>query len=275
MAPSAHDAPDLDAEAEVDLGRYSRALLARWWLLLVGLVVGAVIGYLTTLGGTQFYRAQAVVYMGQPLGAGQAPLQSLNTNPSTAHAIATSESAIRRAAAKTGMPAGKIRSGTSVTAVAGSVPRLGQTPLIQVTVKGPARGQVARAANALASQLAFELSSGARQKIAIYQQQVDADNAGLKIVNEALAKPDLSTTDKILLQGKLQTLQSDKTLTAQLLISAKTVEAARIVTYAAPEKTSARNHRNSTAVGALIGLILGGIAALLWDPIARSRRRDQ
>jgi uncharacterized protein involved in exopolysaccharide biosynthesis len=275
MASSARDAPDLDAEAEVDLGRYSRALLARWWLLLVGLVAGAVIGYLTTLGGTQFYRAQAVVYMGQPLGAGQAPLQSLNTNPSTARAIATSESAIRRAAAKTGMQPSRIRSGTSVTAVQGSVPRLGQTPLIQITVKGPVRGQVARAANALASQLAFQLSSGARQKIAIYQQQVDADNVGLKIVNEALAKPDLSTTEKILTQGRLQTLQSDKTLTAQLLISAKTVEAARIVTYAAPEKTSARNHRNSTAVGALIGLILGGIAALLWDPIARAGRRDQ
>ena len=44
MASSARDAPDLDGEAEVDLGRYSRALLARWWLLLVGLVVGAVIG---------------------------------------------------------------------------------------------------------------------------------------------------------------------------------------------------------------------------------------
>jgi uncharacterized protein involved in exopolysaccharide biosynthesis len=275
MASSAHDAPDLDAEAEVDLGRYSRALLARWWLLLVGLVVGAVMGYLTTLGGTQFYRAQAVVYMGQPLGAGQTQLQSLNTNPSTARAIVTSESAIRRAAAKTGMPASRIRSGTSVTAVPGSVPRLGQTPLIQVTVKAPVRGQVARTANALASRLAFQLSSGARQKIAIYQQQVDSDDTGLKIVNDALAKPDLSTTDKILLQGKLQALQSDKALTAQLLISAKTVEAARIVTYAAPEKTSARNHRNSTAVGALIGLILGGIAALLWDPIARARRRDQ
>jgi uncharacterized protein involved in exopolysaccharide biosynthesis len=274
MASSARDAPDLDAEAEVDLGRYSRALLARWWLLLVGLVVGAVIGYLTTLGGTQFYRAQAVVYMGQPLGAGQTQLQSLNTNPSTARAIVTSESAIRRAAAKTGMPASRIRSGTSVTAVPGSVPRLGQTPLIQVTVKAPVRGQVARTANALASQLAFQLSSGARQKIAIYQQQVDSDDTGLKIVNDALAKPDLSTTDKILLQGKLQALQSDKALTAQLLISAKTVEAARLVTYAAPEKTSARNHRNSTAVGALIGLILGGIAALLWDPIARARRRE-
>ena len=94
-------------------------------------------------------------------------------------------------------------------------------------------------------------------------------------MNEALAKPDLSTTEKILLQGRLQTLQSDKTLTAQLLISAKTVEAARVVTRAAAEKTSARNHRNSTAVGALIGLLLGGLAAVLWDPIMRARRRDQ
>jgi hypothetical protein len=266
--------PDLDAEAEVDLGRHGRALLARWWLLLAGLVAGAVVGYLTTLGGTQFFRAQAVVYMGQPLGAGQAPLQSLNTNPSSARAIVTSESVVRRVAAKTGMSIGRIRSGTSVTAVAGSVPRLGQTPLIQVTVKGPERTRVARAANALANILVVNLSSGARQKIEIYQQQSDSDDIGIKLVNEALSKPDLSTTEKILLQGRLQTLQTDKTLTAQLLISAKTVEAARVVTPAAAEKTSARNHRNSTAVGALIGLILGGIAALLWEPVTR-RRRDQ
>src|SRR5437867_12693639 len=98
---SVRPVPDLDAEAEVDLGRYGHRLLERWWLLLVGLVAGAVVGYLLTLGGTQFYRAQAVVYMGQPLGAGQAPLQSLNTNPSTARAIITSESVIRRVAAKT------------------------------------------------------------------------------------------------------------------------------------------------------------------------------
>src|SRR4051794_35338733 len=184
MASSARDnAPDLDAEADVDLGRYSRALLARWWLLLVGLVLGAVVGYLTTLGGTQFYRAQAVVYMGQPLGAGQAPLQSLNTNPSTAREIVTSEAAIRRVAAKTGMAANRLRSGTSVTAVQGSVPKLGQTPLIQVTVKGPVRGEVARSANSLANLLATQLSTGARKKIAIYEQQVKSDSDGLAIVN--------------------------------------------------------------------------------------------
>jgi uncharacterized protein involved in exopolysaccharide biosynthesis len=266
--------PDLDAEAEVDLGRYGSALLMRWWLLLAGLVAGAVVGYLTTVGGTQFYRGQAVVYIGQPLGAGQAPLQSLNTNPSSARAIVTSESVVRRVAARSGMSQARIRSGASVTAIPGSVPRAGQTPLVQVTVKGPERGRVARAANALADILVLRLSSGARQKIQIYQEQVEADAKGIAIVNDALTASGLSTTEKILLQGRLQTLQSDKTLTAQLLISARSVEAPRVVTAAAAEKTSARNHRNSTAVGGLIGLILGGIAALLWEPLTHARRRN-
>ena len=98
--------PDLDAEAEVDLGRYGHALLARWWLLLLGLVVGAIVGYLTTLGGAQIYRAQAVTYMGQPLGSGQSQVQALNTNPSSARTILTSEQVVRRVARRTGMTRG-------------------------------------------------------------------------------------------------------------------------------------------------------------------------
>jgi uncharacterized protein involved in exopolysaccharide biosynthesis len=266
--------PDLDAEAEVDLGRYWQSLLERWWLLLAGLVAGAVVGYLTTLGGTQFYRAQAVVYMGQPLGAGQSQLQGLNTNPSSAKAIVTSESVVRRVAAKTGMSEGKIRSGTSVTAVQGSLPKLGQTPLVQVTVKGPQRGRIAPTANALAKALVIGLSSLSSAKIKNYNDQVVSDEKQIQIVNQALAQSDLSTTDKILLQGRLQSLQTDKTLNSQLLLLAKNIEAPRIVTFAAAQKTSARNHRNSTAVGALIGLILGGIAALLWEPVTRARRRE-
>jgi capsular polysaccharide biosynthesis protein len=270
----AREAPDLDAEAEVDLDRYGRALLLRWWLLLAGLVVGAVIGYLTTLGGTQFFRAQAVVYMGQPLGAGQVQVQALNTNPSSARTIVTSESVVRRVSRRTGMSPGRIRSGTSVTAVQGSLPKLGQTPLVQVTVKGPEPGKVARAANALADALVKGLSSGSAAKIQIFTQQSDSDKKQLEIVNQALAQPGLSTTDKILLQGRIQGLQSELTLTTQLLLLAKNVEAPRVVTHALAEKASARNHRNSTAVGALIGLILGGIAALLWEPVTRVRRRE-
>src|SRR2546428_2381171 len=104
---SARPEPDLDAEAEVALGRYGRSLLQRWWLLLAGLVAGAVVGYLTTLGGSQFFRGQSVVYMGQPLGIlGANAVQALNTNPSAARAIVTSEAVVLRVAAKTAMSPG-------------------------------------------------------------------------------------------------------------------------------------------------------------------------
>ena len=266
------EAPDLDAEAEVDLGRYARALVARWWLLLAGLVGGAVVGYLTTLGGTQFFRAQAVVYMGQPLGISSTAVQALNTNPSSARAIVTSESSIQRAATKSGMSASRIRSGTSVTAVQGSLPKLGQTPLIQVTVKGPERDKVARAANVLANRLKAGLSGGSTEKINYLTQLLATDDTALKSLNAGLSRPGLSSTDKLLLQLRLQALQADRTQTALTLSLAQHVEAPQVVARAAAERTSARNHRNSTAVGALIGLILGGVAALLWEPVTRRRR---
>jgi uncharacterized protein involved in exopolysaccharide biosynthesis len=266
-------APDLDAEAEVDLGHYGHALLARWWLLLAGLVVGAILGYLSTLGGAQTYRAQAITYMGQPLGSGLSQVQAVNTNPSSAKAILTSEQVLRRIARRTGISEGQLRSGFSVTAVQGFNARLNQTPLIAVTVKAPEPGKAARAADLLASVLVSALSNISAPKIKVFEQQIATDNSCIKTINAALNASSLSTTDKILLQGRLQGCQSDLTTTTQLYLLAKNVEAPRIITHALAEKTAARSHRNATAVGALIGLILGGIAALLWDPITRRRTR--
>ena len=265
--------PDVDAEAEVDLGHYGHALLARWWLLLAGLVAGAILGYLSTLGGAQVYRAQAVTYMGQPLGSGQSQVQALNTNPSAAKTIITSDAVVRRVARKAGMTEGQLRNGTSVTAVQGFNARLNQTPLIAITVKGPEPGKSARAAELLANTLVSALSGVSAPKIQQFLQQIATDKQCLKIANEALGQSGLSTTDKILLQGRLQGCQADLTTTTQLWLLAKNVEAPRVITHAVAEKTAARSHRNATAVGALIGLILGGIAALLWDPVARLRSR--
>ena len=265
--------PDLDAEEEVDLGRYGHALLARWWLLLAGLIAGAILGYLSTLGGAQVYRAQAVTYMGQPLGSGQSQVQALNTNPSAAKTIITSDAVVRRVARRVGMTQGQIRNGTSVTAVQGFNARLNQTPLIAITVKGPEPGKAARAADLLANTLVSALSGVAKPKIEQFDQQIATDKQCVKLTNAALGQSSLSTTDKILLQGRLQGCQADLTTTTQLWLLAKNVEAPRVITQAVAEKTAARSHRNATAVGALIGLILGGIAALLWDPVARRRVR--
>ena len=47
-----------------------------------------------------------------------------------------------------------------------------------------------------------------------------------------------------------------------------------MVTHAAAQKVSARSRRNPLVVGAFIGLILGLLAALLWDPAVRVARRS-
>lgn len=77
------DLPDLDAEREVDLRSYWDRIAAHWWLLLVGLAAGLVIGYLISLGGSQVYKAKATVYLGQPLSGSGIQVQSQATNPST------------------------------------------------------------------------------------------------------------------------------------------------------------------------------------------------
>jgi capsular polysaccharide biosynthesis protein len=260
-------------EADVDFGRFGHALAQRWWLLVAGLVAGAVIGYVSSIGGTRVYRSDSIVYLGQPLGIlGGNQVQSLNTNPSSARAIVKSESAIRRVSAKSGMTASQLRSGTSVTPVAGAVAKLGQNPLIQITVKGPQPAKVRDASNRFAAILVSGMSGYANTKITTLTQQQADDDKSIELIDTALSASNLTTTDKLLLQLRLTQVQSDRTQAAQLLSLARNVEVPRVVTHGSAVKTSARSHRNSAAVGGFIGLILGGIAALLWDPFVRSRR---
>ena len=84
---------DPEAEQEVDFARYVRLLGSRWWLLVAGLVIGAVIGYLISLGGSQVYSATATVYLGQPYNPqGGAPIITQQTNPSSVGSIIQSAS---------------------------------------------------------------------------------------------------------------------------------------------------------------------------------------
>ena len=84
---------DPEAEQEVDFAHYVKLLGARWWLLAAGLVAGAVIGYLVSLGGNQVYQATATIYLGQPLSpTGGAPVITQQTNPSAVGTAAQSPS---------------------------------------------------------------------------------------------------------------------------------------------------------------------------------------
>ena len=54
---------------------------------------------------------------------------------------------------------------------------------------------------------------------------------------------------------------------SQLLLMATKVESPAILGNAASNKITARSRRNTVVIGALIGLILGAVAALLWDTV--------
>jgi hypothetical protein len=284
------DAPDLDAEQDVDLRRHWDTITRHWWIVLAGLAAGLVVGYLISLGGAQVYKAKAVVYLGQPLSQGGVQVQSQATNPSTVKEIVTAESTIQRVARDSGLRPGQLRGHISTQAVSGNISRLGQNPLVAITVTGHARRPVARAANDLARTVVFSdaLAGYSKTKIQNLQLLVDQEkatlstlNANLKAQQEALKNSSgLSTSERLIALGQLNGLQAQLlTTTDQLtgnqqnLALAKDVEAPVITTLAAATKTTARSRRNTVLVAGLIGLILGIVAALLYEPTLRAVRR--
>jgi tetratricopeptide (TPR) repeat protein len=285
--------PEIDAEEELDLGRYWRALATRWWLPVAGLVAGIVIGYLLSLGGSQIYQAKSTVYLGQPLSPnGTSQVQSLSTNPSTVRQIVQSPFAQRKAEREAGLPSGSLQGHVSTQAVSGGVAaslgRVGQNPLVNIVVTGKRRAKIARAADALANTVVTAVSAGyVDTKIKNFEQQIKNQTLALRRIDQSLAllqqsarNPNLSTTDRLIIASSIngQSLQRGQIADAlqnyqQLLALAKNVEQSKLLTPALATKTTARSRRNSVLVGALIGLLLGIVAALLWEPVARLTRR--
>jgi capsular polysaccharide biosynthesis protein len=269
---------DPEAEQEVDFGKYARLIAARWWLVLIGLVLGAVIGYSLSLGGSQTFKAKATVYLGQPYSAsGNVQLQSAQTNPSTVRQIAHAEIIVQKVARECKGKPGDLRGGISTQNVAGNISKNGQTPLVTISVQTKKRRLAACAANALAKEVVDRSSAFANQKIANFSAQISSDEQNISQINNALESGSLSATDKLVVQIRLAQAQSDKLQTAQLLLQAKQVEKPGILTGAAAQRITARSRRNTVVVAALIGIILGAIAALMWDGVAAgmSRRRGQ
>src|SRR5437867_5363767 len=109
--PQRRSVPDLDAEQEVDFGRYWRMIAARWWLPVGLLVAGLVIGYLVSLGtNSTTYKATAQVYLGQPLApGGAAPVGSAPTSLGLVSNFVTSETTIKTVASRVGLNASRLR----------------------------------------------------------------------------------------------------------------------------------------------------------------------
>jgi uncharacterized protein involved in exopolysaccharide biosynthesis len=268
---------DPEAEQEVDFGRYRRLLAARWWIPAAGLVVGAVIGYLIALGGSQVFKATATLYLGQPYTAsGNSQLQSAQTNPSAVRVVAHAESSIVRAASACKTKPGLFRGGISEQTVSGNIAKNGQTPFVSLTVQSKKRKVASCAANQLAAVVVEKLSTFASQKLKNFENQIAVFNTDIAQINDALKSSSVSSTDKLILLQRLTNDQQNKLNISQLVVEANQVEKPYVLTGAHSTKVTARSRRNSVVVAALIGLVLGAIVALMWDGVAAglARRRD-
>ena len=268
---------DLEAEQEVDLGRYWSAIVSHWWLPLVGLLVGAVLGYLVSLGGNQVWNASSTVYLGASYSIiGGNLLQGPQANPATVGTIAHAQDSIAQAAAAAGMRADDLRGSVSTktisTGAGASTLRVTANPLVRLTVQAATRRKAQVAANTLAGIVVERLApfadkkiAGLEERIAADQQQVDAIDRQQRSASDATAKAVFALHLGDVLDDQLQA--------KQLLIQAQEVERPAVLTRAAAVKTTARSRRNSVVVAAFLGLLIGLLAALLWEPLMRRRAR--
>lgn len=287
MTTTRRTEPDLDAEREVDLGRYVDALIARWWLPLLGLVVGVALGYLLAVGGKEVYQAQATVYVGTPYSpGGNATLQSLATNPNAVGRIARGQETIEEVSQESGMSPRELRAGVSTRPIRTGGPRTAPNQLYAVTVKGDRRGEVSAATAAIADRIVDQVGGYARLKRETFRDQLASDNRQLEAIDRVVSQAQsnferASPADRLSLATLLLTaeqrrgaLEESRLQTQQLLALAEQVELPRIIDRGVAAKTTARSTRNSIAVAGLIGLLIGILAALFWDPIAARTGRS-
>jgi uncharacterized protein involved in exopolysaccharide biosynthesis len=283
-------------EQEVDLASAWGRLQARWWLPVGGLVVGAVLGLALALSGGSVWRAETIVYLGQPfapLGGGQ--IQSLATNPRTVSEIIRSESALEAASDASGVPVSKLRSSVSTKELTAVGQVRGINPLMEIAVKASGRTKAELAAEALARRVVEGVSTFVADKVELLESQVEVSRSQLEAVtariqtaqrqqDTLIQDQSIPLDQRLLLSANLNSvittadarrtsLQDDLYEARQLLNLAESVESSRVVEPPRGVKTTARSSRTSLLVGALIGLLLGAVAALAAEPFVARRRR--
>ena len=291
---SEQKAPDPDAEREVDLRSAWTRITARWYLPVAGLVIGAILGVLASVGGGDVFRARTLLYLGQPFttsGGGQ--IQSLATNPKTVSQIIRSEAALRKASDDSGLTLGQLRGHVTSAAVVSAGQARNVSPLVEITVDAAAGKKAEKAANSLADTVIGVVSTYVDQKIALLNKQIASSRAELTDIDERISNAvaqqqavindkTISSTDKLIAistsnntisfsEQRRGTVQQELFQNQQLLSLAVNVEKSHVVQAAVAGKTTATSRRNAALIGALIGLLLGALAAAIADPFLQRR----
>jgi hypothetical protein len=272
-------AVDLDAEREIDLARWRRALIALWWLPIAGLVIGAIFGVLASLRGQKTYKATALISLGQPLSPGGALVNGFGTNPQAVQQIVNSAAAQEQAEAAADLRPNSLQGKVSVgqlgsESAAGARP----SPLILLTVTGTRPTTVEAAANALAKTVVRQTTAAyvgvkirtVHETLGHVTDQIASVNKRLAIATKAeAASKNLDPLQQLVVVGqednaetRLGNLIAQQNTLQQQLAFAQEVESAKIVEPGRAFTAVTHSRNSSLLVGAVIGFILGVIAAI-------------
>jgi capsular polysaccharide biosynthesis protein len=265
-----------------DVVEYWRVVAARWWLVSVGVLLGAALGFGLLHGRANTYRASAQLYVGQG-----GPSDDLPTTLAEASAYVTSVAATRAAARATGFDPVALRQSVSTALDVGpGASRLGSagSALIEISVTGSNAHKVAQAADVLARNTAVVLSTYSRRELrlssanlAVVSAELRNIRARLKVDQSALqqlASDPRSTTTQRLVEinafagqvaedSKQRTLLQQETLAARLQMAfEQDVQLPRLARPAESVPRGGPSRAVGVLVGALIGLLLSVLAAL-------------
>jgi uncharacterized protein involved in exopolysaccharide biosynthesis len=280
----------LEAERELGLGQVWRSALARWWLPLGGIVVGAIIGLLVSLGASRQWTAVREIYLGNPLANGTA-LTSSPTSLALATAYIDTRYAIRHASRASGIPASRLSGNISARSIRGlAATTVGQpAPLLLLSVTGSRPGAAERAADDLARLVVSQFQPYTHQKLKIAkarlaqeQSQIGDINRRLKQALDAQAALARSAANHSLvteyaqitatLASERSMLDSDITAFKALISQTHAVETPRILSPTRSVSPTRPSRRSSIVLGAIIGFLVGLLAAILWQPITNTLR---
>ena len=279
-------ADELDAEREVDFGGYARTIVGKWWLLVIGAVVGGVLGFLYGQTGGSSFQAEATIYLGQPLSpSGSAPALVVERPDGGRHARA-----------QPGRDQGRLGRGRHPRGEAAAEhlcqrPRRAHPADDERRAHRHSRARERRREGR--GRVQPHRGAGRRALLHLRRRQGGGapgapgrppDQAGLRHVpprrGDGQPRGDAagSATEQLLqanllgvLEQQRADLQDDVIEAEQLLQAVQEVERARVVSPAASRQVDARNAGTSAIVGAFLGLVLAALAALLWAPVARLR----
>jgi hypothetical protein len=288
-----------DDDVEIDVGRYVRRVLARWWIVAISVVVVVGVALVTQTGSSsETWTARTLVFLGQPLSSSGSPLNiTLGSNPATPGILIRNDELLARAAGKAGLKPGALKGHVSSQVLSQAITKANYTPLVNIVVQGLAKDKVAPASKAVAEEIitATNQYPSAQQKVlkayAASQKLILASaNDRLERGNENLDRitnlQGITPLEKATLTGnaisnlngitsQISQVSDSYTQTVQILAALQSgVAKGQIVENPRAVRSTATSGGANIGVAVILGLIIGIVLALVSYAVRPPRPRS-